>query len=305
MKALEDPSNRVRANALNALKSLGGQEFIALIKQMVNSPSADVRHSILFVLKNMTNTIARDSLFKLLKDQDSEIQRQSGTLLAKFNDLDTVKVLTDTVKDTQSQVLKDICIKSLGQIRKAASPTLLKQINNLIKSAIQPEVQRQQKEHAVAVEIQKAQLDAAKKALENQEQQLKESGSRTLSETSGDRSLMSQTAFSPIDDADLLAELASFSEPGDISPSKVAARGRNYDTDNAGSTDSSDDEASLEKAEQLEREQEAFRKIINRLNTALKLLEPRLKLEAEKQIKMGKIKNEAQLKVWLTRVNAK
>ena len=305
MKALDDSSSRVKANALKALKALGGKEFNSLIKQMVNAPSADARHSVLFVLKNMKNVLARDSLIKLLDDQDSEIQRMSGTLLAKFNDIETVKVLTDTVKNSQSQKLKDICIKSLGKIRGDAPPSLCKEINALIKTAIAPVVERQKKEEAVAIEVKVAQLKAETKRLEKQmstapsasQQSAVPSPASSANPTSQGQS----ASAAGTNDADLLAELASFSEPGDISPSRVAAGGKAFEVDHTEGT-SAADIAALKKAEKQEKEQEALKKIVTRMNAALKVLSPRLKLEAEKQIKMGKIKNDAQLKIWLKRV---
>ena len=102
--------------------------------------------------------------------------------------------------------------------------------------------------------------------------------------------------------ADLLAELACFSEPGDIPPSRVAAGGKNLNEDKVEGSLTSKELAAIAKAEKLEKELEATKKIITRMNTALTLLTPRLKLEAEKQIKMGRIKNDAQLKIWLERV---
>ena len=200
---------------------------------------------------------------------------------------ETVKILTDTVKESQSQKLKDVCIKSLGKIRKEATEPLVTQINSLIKEAIAPDIRRQEKEKAVAEEIKKAEVEAFQNAAK---QEIKVEVSPNPVTTSS------------IEDADLLAELASFSEPGDIPPSRVAAGGKSLNKAEAKDPASAEDNAAIARAEKLEKEQEAAKKVITRMNTTLAQLSPRLRLEAEKQIRMGKIKNDAQFKIWLKRV---
>ena len=283
MRALEDPSNRVKANALNALKSLGGKEFTSLLKQMVNSFDEDVRNSVLFVLKNMNSPVARDCLLVLLKDRAPDIQQKSASLLGKFSDIITVKALTETAKAADSQKLKEEAIHSLSKIRERASGELTREINKHLKEAIAPSIEQKRLE----AERERKEAEAQKQIEEAQALLASKDAAQKASEYSG------KTAFD-IDDSDLLAELASFSEPGDIPPSRVASGGKSSMGNNA------DDEDELSRDKE-EKEQEAIRKLLNRMNTALKQLDPRLKMEAEKEIKKGKIKNESQLKQWLDR----
>ena len=278
MRMLDDKSNRVRANALKALRSLGGAKFIELIKKMINSSKVDTRKSVLFVLQSMRNTFARDSLITLLNDRDLAIQMDAAKMLKRFLDLTVVEALTEVIVDTESKKLKDCCLDALRGIREAAPEELKSKIDGLIKKAITPAAPKPAPSKASTnISIDE---DEVVEIIADDEPK---TPPRILPVTDS-------PAPEEGSDEDLLAELAEFSRPGDIAPSRVAevAKKRVHKDDpntrsNPGGTP------------------DAVKKTLARLHAILSKLEPRLKMEAEKLVMKGKIKNEAHIKQWLDR----
>jgi len=312
MEALDDRSSRVRANALNALKHLGGKEFAALLKQMVNSTDEDVRHSVLFVLKNMNNQLGKHCLLKLMNDRAPDIQIKSAEFLGQFKEIEVVKVLTEAAKSSDSKKLKHQCIKSLDRIRKQAKGPLLIEINKILKEAVKHAEQHSVKEanettssmnentsisgkshtNTAASKDIKAETTSASAKSGTKESSVTESTNQSDNSIKQDNT---QTTTNSTDNSHLsedellLAELANFSEPGDISPSRVASKGKEYENaqekkqGNGGL--SKQEEINKKKAEQ---EEDAIKKTLARMNTYLKQLAPRLKKKLKNKSKQGK-----------------
>ncbi len=279
MRMLDDKSNRVRANALKALRSLGGARFIELIRKMINSGDVETRKSVLFVLSSMRNTFARDSLLTLLRDRDLAIQFEAAKLLGKFLDLTVVEQLTELIVDTDSKKLKDKCLAALRTIRQAAPEKLTAKIDGLIRKAIAPPAKPAPPQDVVEVSGD----DEVVEIIEEDEP------------PRPTRADIVAAAPKPVEtsDEDLLAELAEFSRPGDIAPSRVAevAKKRVTGDPNAQTNPGA--------------APDAIKKTLARLHAYLSKLEPRLKMEAENLVRKGKIKNEAHLKQWLDRKKTK
>ena len=281
MRMLDDKSNRVRANALKALRSLGGAKFIELIRKMINSGKVETRKSVLFVLQSMRNTFARDSLVTLLNDRDLAIQLDAAKMLSRFLDLTVVDALTEVIVDTESKKLKDCCLKALRTIRQAAPDELKAKIDGLIKKAITPAAPPKAAPQKAVQRVSADDDEVVEIIVEDEPQP-------------PPRILPVEDGPTPSEgtDEDLLAELAEFSRPGDIAPSRVAevAKKRNL----------SDDDP-MARTNPGAMADDVVKKTLARLHAVISKLEPRLKMEAEKLVAKGKIKNEAHIKQWLDR----
>ena len=98
MPLLEDPSPRVRANALKAIKALGGERFTSMLKGMIRHPEFEHRRSALYVLKAMNNDFSRDCLAVMLEDDQLELRFQAMEVLARRPDPATVAVLVKVLR---------------------------------------------------------------------------------------------------------------------------------------------------------------------------------------------------------------
>jgi hypothetical protein len=141
MPMLEDPAPRVRANALKAIKALGGERFTSMLRTMIRHPEFDHRRSALFVLQAMQNDFGRDCLVVMLDDHHPELRGRALDLLARRTDMPTVEGLVKLIRSGPGEATRERALEVLRTIQAAAPPEVAAAVAEQLRRLAEPEAE--------------------------------------------------------------------------------------------------------------------------------------------------------------------
>lgn len=95
---IEDPSPRVQGNVAVSLQGMGAQEFAGLVARMVHSPEAGARRSALYVLGQLPPSATFAHLRDLTHDDEADIRRLAVAALGKLDTLAAAEALVDVLR---------------------------------------------------------------------------------------------------------------------------------------------------------------------------------------------------------------
>ena len=254
MPRLEDPSPRVRANALKALQALGGEQFSALLGRMVHSPEVDQRLSVLYALGAIRGQAAHGHLARMMEDDHPEVRARAITLMGRRGDMAAAQALIALMQTECGDRARTAALAALRSLRSKARGGPLA-----------------------------AKLDAMVQGLVGE-----------LGELRGEQLPAAQ------DVGTLLNQLAQLAKPRPP-PEPEPAPEPTPDPD--AESDQSDKEAEAEAAAAAE--EDKIKKTLARMNAQLSALEPRERRAVEKMVRTGKVQNDSQLNREVARMRRK
>lgn len=95
---IEDPSPRVQGNVAVALQGIGAEEFASLVSRMVRSPEAGTRRSALYVLGQLPPSATFAHLCDLTRDDEPDLRRAAVAALAELGTLPAVEALVEVLR---------------------------------------------------------------------------------------------------------------------------------------------------------------------------------------------------------------
>jgi HEAT repeat protein len=113
VKALGDPSPRVRRNAARALARLGDQRFAEHLIQHVEDHPDLIEEETVEALGEIGNPVAVETLVKLLKSPRSLLRRAAAKALARLESPDSIEALTVAAQEVGDPDLRRASIQAL------------------------------------------------------------------------------------------------------------------------------------------------------------------------------------------------
>lgn len=139
MPLLEDEAPRVRANALKAIRALGGPKFTELIRGMIRHPDFDHRRSALYVLAAMNNDFSRDCLRIMLDDDHPDLRARAIDLLCRQPTPVIVDALVKMLRDGCGEMTREKVMQSLQALAASPEPELAAYVTAALRKLEEPE----------------------------------------------------------------------------------------------------------------------------------------------------------------------
>lgn len=256
MPRLEDPSARVRANALKALQALGGEKFSSLLGRMVLSPEVDQRLSVLFALGAMRGQVAHGHLARMMEDDHPEVRDRAIALMGRRGDLAAAQALIAVMQTECGDRSRTSALAALRQLRARATKQLAGKLDAMVQGLV-----------GELGDLHGEQLPAAQDV----------------------GTLLNQ-----------LAQLAKPRPPPTPAPEPETQAPARAQT--ARDTDAEDAAAAAAAAEE---EEERIKKTLARMNAQMSALEPAERRAVEKMVRAGKVTNDSQLQREVARMRRK
>ncbi|MFS0519670.1 HEAT repeat domain-containing protein [Nostoc sp. UIC 10607] len=115
-QALKDSDTDVRINAACALGKLGLNIAIPIIKEYTESSNYDISYRAIYALGKVGSDTAINELFQLLNNPSYNIKQSAAMVLVNIGSKKIIARLIKYLKTEKSNVVREIIIKSLGEI---------------------------------------------------------------------------------------------------------------------------------------------------------------------------------------------
>ena len=140
---MKDPSPRVQGNVAVSLQGMGADEFAGVVSRLVRSPETGARQSALYVLGQLPAAAAFAHLRDLTRDPDADIRRAAIAQLGQQGDRAAVEALVEVARDNPEGEPHAVALTALRAIwhgRDEAGPReLLDLLGDLAGPVARPE----------------------------------------------------------------------------------------------------------------------------------------------------------------------
>jgi HEAT repeat protein len=124
---LNDPNERVRQEAADALGDLGDKEAAPLLARMLGDPDAGVREKAIDALGKVGASEAGASIAQLLSDPSGDVRKEAADVLGRLKAREGTNALLQALTDSNEDVRGE-AIASLGEVGAVEAVPYLKQM---------------------------------------------------------------------------------------------------------------------------------------------------------------------------------
>jgi HEAT repeat protein len=116
LRLLEDPSPRVQGNVAVALQGMGAEEFAGVVARLVHSADPGPRRSALYVLGQLPPAAAYAHLRDLTRDNEPDIQRAAIARLGQQGTPQAVEALVEVARENPTGDIHAIALTALRAV---------------------------------------------------------------------------------------------------------------------------------------------------------------------------------------------
>ena len=129
---LDDPAPRVKTNALLALQGLGEEAYAGLLGRMTRSTMASQRRSALYAVSFLPGTEAVDLLARLMRDEELEIQHQAIARMGRRGGYQAAEALVALVEEAGDPGTRGAALGALKELRDACTEMQRRRLGDLL-----------------------------------------------------------------------------------------------------------------------------------------------------------------------------